>query len=138
MVDEKPTYRACFESIRNPGERYPLDEVRYTDREGGLLQVVHDMDELKKTSGDEWKRIFQERSHRTEWPLGSGVWGKKEWVLREIRQRAKQVIWLNPENRMTWGFGDSEMDRYEPFCDLVAECRNLNQLYQVADRLVLT
>ena len=84
MMEEKPTYRACFESIRNPGERYPLDEVRYTDREGGLLQVVHDMDELKKTSGDEWKRIFQERSHRTEWPLGSGVWGKKEWVLPEI------------------------------------------------------
>jgi len=84
VMEEKPTYRACFESIRNPGERYPLDEVRYTDREGGLLQVVHDMDELKKTSGDEWKRIFQERSHRTEWPLGSGVWGKKEWVLPEI------------------------------------------------------
>jgi hypothetical protein len=61
-----------------------------------------------------------------------------EWVLREIRQRAKQVIWLNPENRMTWGFGDSEMDRYQPYCDVVEECRNLNQLYRVADRLVLT
>jgi hypothetical protein len=61
-----------------------------------------------------------------------------EWVLREVRQRAKQLIWLNPENRMTWGFGDSEMDRYQPYCDLVAECRNLNQLYQIADRLVLT
>ena len=35
-----------------------------------------------------------------------------EWVLKDIQQRAKQVIWLNPENRMTWGFGDSEMDRY--------------------------
>jgi len=59
-----------------------------------------------------------------------------EWVLRDIRQRAKQVIWLNPESRMTWGFGDSEMDRYQPHCDLVEECRNLNQLYQVVDRLV--
>ncbi|MFI5397324.1 MAG: VWA domain-containing protein [Candidatus Binatia bacterium] len=59
-----------------------------------------------------------------------------EWVLKEIQQRAKQVIWLNPENRLTWGFGDSEMDRYLPFCDLVEECRNLNQLYRVIDRLV--
>jgi uncharacterized protein with von Willebrand factor type A (vWA) domain len=59
-----------------------------------------------------------------------------EWVLKEIRQRAKQVIWLNPENRLTWGFGDSEMDRYSPFCDVVEECRNLNQLYRVIDRLV--
>lgn len=59
-----------------------------------------------------------------------------EWVLRDIQQRAKQVIWLNPESRLTWGFGDSEMDRYQPFCDMVEECRNLNQLYRVVDRLV--
>ena len=59
-----------------------------------------------------------------------------EWVLKEVQQRAKQVIWLNPENRMTWGFGDSEMDRYAPFCTFVEECRNLNQLYRVIDRLV--
>jgi uncharacterized protein with von Willebrand factor type A (vWA) domain len=59
-----------------------------------------------------------------------------EWVLRDVQQRAKQVIWLNPENRMTWGFGDSEMDRYAPFCSIVEECRNLNQLYRVIDRLV--
>jgi hypothetical protein len=59
-----------------------------------------------------------------------------EWVLKEVRQRAKQVVWLNPENRMTWGFGDSEMDRYAPHCSMVEECRNLNQLYHVIDRLV--
>ena len=59
-----------------------------------------------------------------------------EWALRDIRNRAKQLIWLNPESRMTWGFGDSEMDRYRPHCDIVEECRNLNQLYRVIDRLV--
>ena len=59
-----------------------------------------------------------------------------EWVLRDIERRAKQLIWLNPENRMTWGFGDSEMDRYAPFCTVVEECRNLAQLYRVIDRLV--
>jgi uncharacterized protein with von Willebrand factor type A (vWA) domain len=59
-----------------------------------------------------------------------------EWVVRDIQARAKQVIWLNPESRLTWGFGDSEMDRYLPYCDLVEECRNLNQLYRVVDRLV--
>lgn len=61
-----------------------------------------------------------------------------EWVLKEIQQRAKQLIWLNPENRMTWGFGDSEMDRYLPYCDVVEECRNLNQLYRVVDRMVVS
>jgi len=60
-----------------------------------------------------------------------------DWCLREIKQRAKQLIWLNPENRNTWGFGDSEMDRYGIHCDMVEECRNLNQLYHVIDRLVV-
>ncbi len=60
-----------------------------------------------------------------------------EWTLRDIRARAKQLIWLNPESKMTWGFGDSEMERYQPFCDVVEECRNLNQLYHVIDRLVV-
>jgi len=59
-----------------------------------------------------------------------------EWTLKDIRQRAKQLIWLNPENRLTWGFGDSEMDRYLVYCDIVEECRNLNQLYRVIDRIV--
>ncbi|HYA35460.1 MAG TPA: VWA domain-containing protein [Candidatus Binataceae bacterium] len=59
-----------------------------------------------------------------------------DWCLREIKQRAKRLIWLNPESRNTWGFGDSEMDRYAPHCDLVEECRNLNQLYHVVDQLV--
>ncbi|MEW6268108.1 MAG: VWA domain-containing protein [Thermodesulfobacteriota bacterium] len=61
----------------------------------------------------------------------------QEWVLRDIQRKAKQVIWLNPENKTTWGFGDSEMDRYMAFCDVVEECRNLNQLYRVIDRLVM-
>ncbi|HVA80032.1 MAG TPA: VWA domain-containing protein [Candidatus Binataceae bacterium] len=59
-----------------------------------------------------------------------------DWCLREIRQRAKRIIWLNPESRNTWGFGDSEMERYAVHCDLVEECRNLGQLYRVIDQLV--
>ncbi len=59
-----------------------------------------------------------------------------EWVLREIQQKAKQLIWLNPESRMTWGVGDSEMPRYVPHCDVAEECRNINQLYKVVDLIV--
>ncbi len=59
-----------------------------------------------------------------------------DWALKEVKQRARRVIWLNPESRNTWGFGDSEMERYAVHCDLVEECRNLNQLYRVIDQLV--
>ncbi|MCZ6782573.1 MAG: threonine synthase [Proteobacteria bacterium] len=83
-MSDKPEYSAWFESLANPGERYELDEVVYTDRDGGLLQVVHDMEELKKTSAQGWKSLFEDRGHKNEWPYGSGVWGKKEWVLPGI------------------------------------------------------
>ena len=83
-TEAKPNRRAWFESLDDSSERYDLDEVVYTDSKGGLLQVVHDMDELKKTSGEEWKEHFQGRARRNEWPYGSGVWGKKEWVLPDI------------------------------------------------------
>ena len=56
-----------------------------------------------------------------------------DWVLREIQRKAKQLIWLNPESRMTWGVGDSEMLRYAPHCDVAEECRSINQLYKIVD-----
>ena len=59
-----------------------------------------------------------------------------DWVLREIRQKAKQLIWLNPESRMTWGIGDSEMPRYAPHCHVAEECRSINQLYKIVDLIV--
>ena len=59
-----------------------------------------------------------------------------EWVLREIRQKAKQLIWLNPESRMTWGIGDSEMPLYAPHCHVAEECRSINQLSKIVDLIV--
>ena len=59
-----------------------------------------------------------------------------DWVLREIQQKAKQLIWLNPESRMTWGVGDSEMPRYAPLCNVAEECRSINQLYKIVDVIV--
>jgi threonine synthase len=76
--------RAWFQSIRDPQERYELDEIVYKAKDGALLEVVHDLGELRKQSADEWKALFKARSHGTEWPFGSGVWGKKEWVLPDI------------------------------------------------------
>jgi threonine synthase len=83
-MSTKPDYRAWFRSIRDHAETYPLDEVVFTARDGSLLEVVHDMRELAKTPGAAWKQLFRARSHSSEWPYGSGVWGKKEWVLPSI------------------------------------------------------
>jgi len=83
-VAEKPIYNACFQSIHDPTERYELDEIVYQARDGALLEVVHDENELRKTSAADWKELFKKRNAVNEFPYGSGVWGKKEWVLPGI------------------------------------------------------
>ncbi|KAL0337243.1 UNVERIFIED_CONTAM: Threonine synthase 1, chloroplastic [Sesamum calycinum] len=65
-------------------EAYSLDDVVYRSRDGGLLDVQHDMDALKQYDGDYWKTLFDSRVGTTKWPYGSGVWSKKEWVLPGI------------------------------------------------------
>ncbi len=61
----------------------------------------------------------------------------RAWCLRDIHNKAKNVVWLNPESPSAWGFGDSVMDKYRPYCDIAEECRNLRQLSAMIDRLVL-
>jgi len=61
----------------------------------------------------------------------------RAWCLRDIHNKAKNVVWLNPENPSAWGFGDSVMDKYLPYCDVAEECRNLRQLSKIVDTLLL-
>ncbi len=59
------------------------------------------------------------------------------WALRDIHNKAKNVVWLNPESPSAWGFGDSVMDRYLPHVDIAYVCRNLRQLSMGVDGLIL-
>jgi uncharacterized protein with von Willebrand factor type A (vWA) domain len=61
----------------------------------------------------------------------------RAWCLRDMQNKAKNVVWLNPESPSAWGFGDSVMDKYLAHCDVAEECRNLRQLSSMIDRLVL-
>jgi uncharacterized protein with von Willebrand factor type A (vWA) domain len=49
-------------------------------------------------------------------------------VMKSLFERAKLVIWLNPESRPSWGTGDSEMLRYAPYCHVARECSNVRAL----------
>ncbi|MFK7988775.1 MAG: VWA domain-containing protein [Sandaracinaceae bacterium] len=57
-------------------------------------------------------------------------------ALRAIHRRAARVVWLNPEPRNAWGFGDSEMRAYTPYCSLLAPVRTLAELREATRRLV--
>jgi len=78
-------YRSWLECIRGCGTRHSIYEVVYRcEACGGLLDVEHDLEALRDRTPDQWKRLFEERARTNEWPYGSGVWGKKEWVCPEV------------------------------------------------------
>jgi len=77
--------RTWFQCVRGCQGRYSIFDVIYhCPKCGGLLEVGHDVRALAKRDATEWKRLFDARTRSNEWPHGSGVWGKKEWVCPEI------------------------------------------------------
>ncbi len=74
-------YNAWFQCTKGCEGHYPLTEIIYHCPQcGELLEVVHDLQLLKRKTAKEWQRLFDDRYMRTTYPYGSAVWGKKEWV----------------------------------------------------------
>ena len=78
-------FNAWFQCVNGCSGRHPLNEIIYRCPQcDELLEVQHDMDLLKQLSSEEWKALFKDRVGRHEWPYGSSVWGKKEWVCPNL------------------------------------------------------
>jgi len=78
-------YRAVFRCFAGCSGEYPLTQPLYRCPAcGGLLEVAHDVDALRERSAAAWMKLFDDRWMRTQWPYGSGVWGKREWVAPEV------------------------------------------------------
>ena len=66
--------------------RYQLTEIIYRCPHcSGLLEVTHDITQLRQRTPEDWKALFDGRYMRTQYPYGSGVWGKKELVYPQIQ-----------------------------------------------------
>ena len=75
-------YNCWYQSIENPNHQYDIREIIYRcPNTGSLLEVEHDLEALKTQTPDYWKELFATRYRKQQWPYGSGVWGKKEWVV---------------------------------------------------------
>ena len=93
------TFRAWFQCFSGCHVRYALDEVVYRCSScGGLLEVRHDVEALKRRSPQDWKTLFDGRLGRE-----SGVWSRKEVVLPE----------LDHQNIVSMGEGNSPLIKSE-------------------------
>ena len=80
-----PTYESWFRCASGCEGRFEVTEIVYRCPTcSGLLEVAHDVDALKRRSPAAWMRLFDQRYMRTQFPYGSGVWGKKELVFPAI------------------------------------------------------
>ncbi|HEY7165907.1 MAG TPA: threonine synthase [Candidatus Binatia bacterium] len=76
------TYNAWFQCINGcPGQFNLLEIIYRCPKCGDLLEVRHDMDALKTRAPAAWIKLFDDRYRQNQYPYGSGVWAKKEWVV---------------------------------------------------------
>jgi uncharacterized protein with von Willebrand factor type A (vWA) domain len=59
-------------------------------------------------------------------------------IMKELYDRCKRLIWLNPEPRNSWFVGDSEMRKYLAYCHQADECNSLVHLERIVGNLLRT
>jgi uncharacterized protein with von Willebrand factor type A (vWA) domain len=59
-----------------------------------------------------------------------------DWVLDEIREKARYMLWLTPEDRETWSRGDCLMEVYGSYCDKVEVVKTVDDLSLVVEDLL--
>jgi len=59
-------------------------------------------------------------------------------IMKYLYERAKRVVWLNPEPRVSWGLDDSVMLRYQQYCHVAAVCNRLRHLEDAVENLLKT
>ena len=52
-------------------------------------------------------------------------------IVQRLSERAKRLIWLNPEYKSSWGTGDSDMFRYAPYCHILTVCNTIRHLENI-------
>ena len=55
--------------------------------------------------------------------------------LKRLQEKAKRVLWLNPEPKSFWNTGDSEMQRLSAYCNQVNHCRTLRHLENIVSEI---
>ncbi|HZH18134.1 MAG TPA: VWA domain-containing protein [Archangium sp.] len=58
------------------------------------------------------------------------------WALKDLKQKCKRLLWICPEDRPNWGFGDSEMLTYSKECHQTVVVNSVADLSRIAEQLV--
>ncbi len=120
------------------------DKFEKLELNEAIQEIIKDWGRGSSDYGASWldfKRLaYKDIDHRTTIiVLGDARNNYREHqsqALKQISERAKQIIWLNPENKNKWSTGDSVMNHYLPYCRMVETCNTLNHLEKTIDKLL--
>ncbi len=121
LFEHKPVEQAVVEAINTYG-------MGSTDYGGALAEL----ERLTLADIDQRTTVIILGDARSNY----GDAGERS--LRRIHQRARRVLWLNPEPKAFWNSGDSEMQKLGAACDRVESCRTLKHLERVVSEIART
>ena len=121
LIEHKPVEQAVVEAINTYG-------MGSTDYGGALAEL----ERLTLADIDQRTTVIILGDARSNY----GDAGERS--LRRIHQRARRVLWLNPEPKAFWNSGDSEMQKLGAACDKVESCRTLKHLERVVSEIART
>lgn len=120
------------------------DLFERNDLEDAIAKTIHDYSggstDYGQAFGDFKKLCLDEVDNRTTIVIlgdaRNNYGDPRTDTLKEMYERCRRLIWLNPEPRNSWGVGDSEMRRYTAYCHQVDECNSLMHLERVVGNLL--
>lgn len=113
-----------------------------------LLEARHMRDRFSRTGLSRYDLVFEQIARHELMSITTRTkviilgdarnnWRKGETAeLARIAERAQAVYWLNPLPADQWHQDDCLIHEYAPCCRQVFECRNLEQLTNVANRIL--
>jgi uncharacterized protein with von Willebrand factor type A (vWA) domain len=119
-------------------EELPIDAAISAVFSGDLIDCDADSDYGRALGMFCQRHIGAVNDRTTVIVLGDGRGNRNPpnvGALEEIRRRSKQLVWLAPEPRGSWGLGSSDMPLYEPLCHRAEVVRSLEQLAEVSESL---
>ncbi|MBI2896071.1 MAG: VWA domain-containing protein [Deltaproteobacteria bacterium] len=119
--------------------RYPVERAMGLVWSGEVVNAYSRSD-YGRALGQFEARFLESLNRRTTVVvLGDGRNNHQEpraEILARIRRRSSRLLWLTPEPRAAWGFGDSAMHLYAPHCTGVYTVRSLATLRTAVDAIV--
>ena len=123
----------------------PVDDILADNEfEAAMAKIIRELGMGSTDYGQAWSDLKVEHEsiidrRTTVIVLGDGrsnYGDPRADLFRDFAQRAKSMIWLNPEGRALWGTGDSAIPRYLPFCTQMSHVATLKDLERAVDEVL--